>query len=557
MRIAAYIGWLGIALAPLLTGACTAEVSGSHTGNNGAGGTPGGGASGSNMTASCSPNQALAKARIWRLTDAQYVNAVRQVFGVSSGPEVTEVDAHLPDYTNFSELTIVSDGIVAKYQSAARDLARQAVKSHLAEFMPCGTTDECAVQFVRNRIARAFGRRLDDAEVTGYVDLYRTGSQQSPQDGVRLMIEAALQSPSFIYRTELGSPVVGGPTGQVTLTAHEVATSLSFSLTNSVPDDQLWQKADSNALLDPAVLAAEVDRLLDLPETKSHLSHLAGYWLGVERLKGTEKDTEPGKFPEFTPELKATLYESARLFVSDLLASGTVKDLVTSKKMYLNQSMAMLYGIPGVAGAELQPIEVALPERGNGILGQPGILAAYARPTRGDPIHRGLFSFYALACGGSIPPPPPGALELAKTFPPDATERELASLRAGNPVCKACHARFDPMGLVTERFDAIGRYRETDAEGLIDQSANFATLGPDLDGPVSGLNEFTAKLAQGRRLSDCAAQNLAVFTLGRDVKGDTSCAFQGVKDALAQSGKFRDFYKALVTSPAFIKRDVL
>jgi hypothetical protein len=251
------------------------------------------------------------------------------------------------------------------------------------------------------------------------------------------------------------------------------------------------------------------------------------------------------------------MYKSAQLFVQELLSTGSVTDLVSSKRMYLNESMAAAFGIPGVAGPDMRPIDVTLPERGFGILSQPGVLAAYSRPTRGDPIHRGLFIFYGLACAGQIPAPPPGALELAKTFPADATERELAGLRAANPTCKACHASFDPLGLATERFDTMGRYRESDAKGVIDQSSVLANLGPDLEGPINGVGDLAAKFAQGRRLSDCAATNLALLTLGRDdVKSDTSCALKGVKDELARTGKFRDFYKALATSPAFIKRDV-
>ena len=495
---------------------------------------------------------ALAHARIWRLSDDQYVDAVRQLFGVTAGPHITQVEA-VAEFTNLSELSPVSNNTVASYQAAAKDIARQAVTSHYDKFMACGTSDSCVQQFVRNRVARAFGRRLDDAEVTGYLDLFHKGSLQSPQDGVRLMIEAALQSPSFIYRTELGAPTQGGPVGQVSLTPHEIATALSFSLTGSVPDEQLWQKADIGALASPEVLAAEVDRLLALPETQANLGQLAGYWLGVQKLNRTEKDG--AQFPEFTEQLKASLQQSAQLFVQDLLLNGAVGDLVTSKRMFLNESMAMLYGIPGVTGADLKAVDVTLPERANGILSQPGILAAYSRPNRGDPIHRGLFTFYSLVCGGSIPPPPPGALDVAKTFPP-GTERQLAGYRAANAVCKTCHGRFDPLGLTTERYDPIGRYHETDETGPIDQSSTLVTLGPDLDGPINGVAELGAKLTQGRRLSDCAVQNLSMFTLGHDVIGDTSCALQSVKDTLASTGKFRDFYKALLTSPAFIKRDV-
>jgi hypothetical protein len=554
LRIAACVGWLGVVIGPLLVGACTAEV-GDQPGGSMAATAGSSGTGGSNQSGVCTDNVALANARIWRLTDVQYGNAVRQVFGVKLPAEITELDTGTGEFTNLSELTPVNNNTIAAYQVAAKDAARQAVTSHFDKFLSCGANDGCAEQFIRNRIARAFGRRLDGVEVSGYLDLFHKGLTESPQAGVRLMIEAALLSPSFIYRTELGAPTQGGPSGQITLTPHEIATSLSFSLTNSVPDELLWQKADSGALADPSVVAAEVDRLLDLPETKANLSQLAGYWLGIERLKRTEKDT--AAYPEFTPQLKADMYKSAQLFVQELLSTGSVTDLVASKRMYLNESMAAAFGIPGVAGPDMRPIDVTLPERGFGILSQPGVLAAYSRPTRGDPIHRGLFIFYGLACAGQIPAPPPGALELAKTFPADATERELAGLRAANPTCKACHASFDPLGLATERFDTMGRYRESDAKGVIDQSSVLANLGPDLEGPINGVGDLAAKFAQGRRLSDCAATNLALLTLGRDdVKSDTSCALKGVKDELARTGKFRDFYKALATSPAFIKRDV-
>ena len=562
LRIAACIGWLGVAAAPLLMGACSSDLTGNHAATGTTGGTSsvgGGGTTsvGGSVTAeTCTDGLALAHARIWRLSDDQYVNAVRQLFGVTAGPHITQVEA-VAEFTNLSELSPVSNNTVASYQAAAKDIARQAVTSHYDKFMACGTSDSCVQQFVRNRVARAFGRRLDDAEVAGYVDVYHQGLTESPQTGVRLMIEATLQSPSFLYRTELGTPTPGGAKGQVSLTPHEIATLLAFSLTNSVPDEALWQKADTGEIASPEVYAQEVERLLELPETKTNLTQLAGYWLGLEKLKLTEKDTS--KFPEFTSALKADMTLSAQLFVQDLLATGSVTDLVTSSKMFLNESMAAAFGIPGVTGSTMQPVQVAAAERHNGILSQPGVLAAYSRPTRGDPIHRGLFLLYGLACGDQVGAPPAVALTVAATFPPDATERELAGLRAGTPLCLACHARFDPLGLVTERFDPIGRYHETDAKGPIDQSSVLVSLGPDLDGPIDGVAAFTAKLVQGRRLSDCAAQNLSVFTLGRDaidVKGDTSCALQSVKDSFAKTGKFRDFYKALITNPGFLKRDV-
>jgi len=171
------------------------------------------------------------------------------------------------------------------------------------------------------------------------------------------------------------------------------------------------------------------------------------------------------------------------------------------------------------------------------------------------PFNRGLFIYYSLACGAEIPLPPKEALAVAATFPKDATERQLAGLRAADPVCATCHGLFDPLGLTTERYDPIGRYRDSDAKGPIDASATLK-LGGDLDGPVSGLPELVSKLKLGRRLSDCAATNLAVFVLGRTFTAESSCTLQTAKDRFQSSGSFADYYRALLTSPAFLTRDI-
>ena len=544
--------WLGAA-------ACTAQLSSpdahaqpaDSTAGAGGAATASAGSAGVSQAPECAKDASLAPARIWRLTDAEYVNAVQKIFGVSLPAEVTATAINTGDYTNFSELTVVNAGSVFAYQTAARQAAAQAVASHLSAFLPCGTGDPCVAQFIQNRIARAFGRPLEATEAQDLLALYHVGAAESPGAGVRLVIEAALQSPSFLYRSELGPATPGGANAKVSLTPHELAAALSYALLDSIPDDALWQKAVDGSLSKPSVLAGEVERLLALPEVQQNLAHMAGYWLGVERLVGTEKSLQA--FPEFTERFKADLYRSAQLFVRDVLGTGHVSDLLTSKRLYLNQDLAKVYGVSGVTGTALVAVDAAAGER-SGILTQPAVLAAFSRPDRGDPIHRGLFIYNALACGLSIGPPPASAAAVAASFPADATERQLTELRAGNPVCRTCHSFFDPLGLTTERYDPIGRYHASGAAGPIDASSTIKGLGADLDGPVSGLGDLIVRLQVGRRVSDCAVTNLSVFMLGKS-DSEKSCALQNVKDQFSKTGSFKDFYRALLTSPGFATRD--
>ena len=504
----------------------------------------------------------LAPARVWRrLTDAQYVNAVAQVFGVRVPSEVTAADTMPADFSNFSEapeLTVQATTATA-YQKAAHAAATTAVAANLPVFLPCGKspTDACVTGFIRNRVSRAFGRLVTDTEVQDLLGLYNAGLAESVAAGARMIIEATLQSPSFLYRTELGPAATGGPTATVKLTPFELAAATSFALLDSVPDDELWARAVDGSLSTPAVLSKQVDRLLGTPAAQANLGKQTGYWLGVEKLQSiVPKSTT--LFPLRTASLQQDLYSSARLFVQDVVGNGTMNDLLSSRRMYLNANLAKVYGVSGVTGTDLTPVEVQSPGRDLGIFTQPAVLAAWSHPDRGDAVHRGLFIYNAFVCGPSIPPPPPNATAVAATFPSDASQRELVTLRAtSSQGCSACHALFDPLGLSTENYDPIGRYVTTDDKGQpIDASTTVAHLGADLDGPVAGMSDVVAKLKAGRRASDCASRNMAAIVLGRSVATDTSCAFATVKDRFAKTGSFADYFRAMLTSSGFATRDV-
>ena len=548
---------------------CTGAVGAGGSGAAGGGGPSGaaGGASpgltgaGGATSYACSTTASLAPARIWRITDAEYVNAVAQLFGVRVPDEVTEADAASPDFTNFSEtpeLTVQANTAVA-YQVAAHEAATTAVAANLGVFLPCGTTaptDACVTGFIRNRVSRAFGRPVADSEVTDLLGIYHTGLTQSVSDGVRLVIEAALQSGSFLYRTELGPATAGGPTTKVKLTPFELASAVSFALLDSVPDDELWARAEDGTLTTPSVLGKQVDRLLASPAAQANLGHQAGYWLGVEKLRSiVPKNTTI--FPAWTPAVESDLYTSGRLFVSDMMGTGTLDDLMSSSRMYLNANLANVYGVPGITGTDLVPVDVAAPGRNLGIFSQPAILAAWSHPDRGDAVHRGLFIYNSFVCGPTIPPPPANAATVAAGFPADASQRELVMLRATNAAgCGSCHGLFDPLGLSTENYDPIGRYATVDATGQpIDASATLKGLGPDLDGDVTSIVDVVAKLKAGRRASDCASKNMAAIVLGRSVADDTSCAYATVKDTFAKSGSFADYFRAILSSPGFLTRD--
>ena len=527
------------------------------------------GSSGSTAQA-CVANASFAPPRLWRLNDQQYANVVHDVFGagITVPPQVSAAAAVGAEEPSTDSLTIDDDTTVRNYMTSAQSTATSAVQN-LTTLLGCSAIDQACVQtFIQNKVARAFRRPLTDGEVQDMLSLYQLGAEDSPTVGAQTLLQYVLQSPNFLWRTELGanplaaaanplstpSPVTTGG-ASVALGPFELASALSFLFLDSVPDDTLWADAAAGTLTQPAVEAAEVQRLMGLSGAKSTVAGMVGSWLTIHAIEASVKDA--AAFPQFTSSVRDELLQSSQMFLQDVVLGGTLTDLITSSKLYLNSDLATIYGISGVSGTTLAPVNVGLPQWSGGILTQPAILAANdADPDTTDVVHRGLFIYNSMICGGAIPAPPANAAAVNATLPATATQRQRAEFRDSNSACVGCHGRFDPFGLLTERYDTIGRYSAVDATGQpIDQSATISVGNPALDGPANGLPDLITRLKSTRQFSDCAAGKLVGLAMGRVVTADNSCALQTVLNTFAQTGSFTDLFQAVATSQAFLTRD--
>jgi hypothetical protein len=505
----------------------------------------------------CDATGAFAPPRLWRLNDEQYGNVVHDVFGsdITVPPDVSEaISAGAEDLSRAESLTIGSDMIARNYMNSAHTTAVSAVKN-LTALLGCAAPDvPCVQAFIRTRVARAFRRPVTDGEVGDMVALYQLAATDGASEGARVLMEYVLQAPAFLWRTELaGADPAKMATSPKPLDPYELAGAISFLFLDSAPDDALWSKAAAGSLATPAVLSAEVDRLMALPTVQANIASKVGSWLALRKTEATVKDAM--LFPEFTPAVKDALAASAQMFLQGVVFGGKLSDLVSSRKMFLNQELAGIYGVSGVTSKTLVPVDVTLNERSGGILTQPAILAANSRVNRGDPIHRGLFIYSSMVCGATVPAPPANATDVDRSLPADATERERANLRASRSDCSGCHGRFDPLGLLSERYDPIGRYREKDASGQVIDQTSTIRLGNELDGPANGFADLIARLEASRNFADCASGKIAAIAVGRTVQDERSCALQNVRDQFARTESFVDLFKAIATSPGFVTRD--
>jgi hypothetical protein len=533
--------------------ACTGNVGGSAPGGPGMvpgtsppGSTPGGPPP-TGMVAPASVSAAAAPLR--RLSNEQYRNTVRDLLGISDAvaPSALPGDDAVADRFFSNVASPLKPIDVDRYADAADALAARAV-ANLAALVPCDAqAPDCATKFITSFGRRAYRRPLTAPETERLKMVFAAGKDFP--DGIRLVITALLQSPKFLYLPE---PVPANAAGKVvSVDSWAMASRLSYFLLNTMPDDALLLAAEQGQLTTADQVAKQAARLMSDPRFKQMLGSFHGQWLELANLAGAEKDAK--LFPTWTPALKAALAEESRRFVESVMTDGDGKlaTLLTAPYSFLSGPLYDLYGVkPPATATTWQRTDLDKNQRA-GLLTQAGLLATLAHENRTSFILRGKLIREALFCA-TIPPPPPEVPDTDSKLPVGATAQERAAAHRDRPECKTCHELFDPLGFAFESYDAIGRYRTTEANGQPVDTRVMLTGTARLDGPVANAVELAQKLASADEVRDCVARQWMRFALGRNDSADDAPSLTLATKAFGDSGgKVSDLLVALARSDAF------
>jgi hypothetical protein len=419
---------------------------------------------------------------------------------------------------------------------------------------PAKTSDEtaCARRILTSLAERAFRRPVNDADLEGLMKFYQAGRKEENFDrGVRDALSAVLASPHFLYRAE--SAVDANSTRA--LNDLELASRLSFFLWSSLPDKELLDLAVASRLSDPAVMSKQVKRMLADSRAKSLVSDFAFQWLHLSKLDEITPDR--GQFPQASGILdpRDLMKEELRLFIDSVLRSDrSVLDLMTANYTFLNERLAMHYGIETVKGAGFRRVTLDDPKR-YGLLGKGAILMLTAYPNRTSPVLRGAWILEHLL--GTPPPAPPANVPtLQENRPGQAakTMRERIEQHRANPTCFACHGVMDPLGFALENFSAVGQFRthDPDTRALVN-SAGTLPDGTAIGGPED-LRQ--ALVAQPDRFIQTLTENLLTYALGRSVDYRDMPTVRGiVRRAATENNRFESIVLGIVSSDAFRKRE--
>jgi hypothetical protein len=410
----------------------------------------------------------------------------------------------------------------------------------------------CARTIVGTLARHAFRRPVSASDTDMLMSFYQQGYANGKFDGgIEMALERILADPEFVFRREAEpANVAAGKTYRIT--DLELASRLSFFLWSSIPDDQLITLASQNKLHDPAVLDAQVKRMLADPKSDQLVLNFAGQWLNLRGMQSAFPI--PGLFPDWDDNLRAAMRKEAELFVGSVVHEDrSVIDLLNGNYTYLNERLAKHYGIPGVYGSNFRRVE--LPQEFDmrrGLLGKGAIeTIAAGEPSRTSPTKRGK-AMMQIFLGVGPPDPPPNIPEIKGG---DATHsfnkptmRQQIEMHRKNEPCATCHKIMDPIGLALENFDAIGKWRVTDDGSPID-AAGMLVDGTKIDGTTGLRDAFVRYTPQFVRV---IADKLMIYGLGRGTEYFDMPEIRAiVRDAEKNNYKFSTLVLGVVKSPQF------
>jgi len=490
-----------------------------------------------------------------RLVARQYVASIRTLLGESAAAAaLPPQDPQLLGLETIAATTLATPpSFIEAYENSAVAVAAAAVADPVtvAKIRPCtpvGANDPACLRKVVETIGPlAWRRPLTEVEIvrvagTGVAAATAFGSFDA---GMKNLLSAILQSPHFLYITEIGEPTAEDPTVR-RLTPTELVTRMSFFLVNSTPTQAMLDLANQGGLDDEEAIRALAAQLVAQPEARAALDAFYDEVYQLRNLATVPKDGN--LFPEFTPSARAAMRMETLLLIRDVIweRDADAREILDAGYTFVNSELAAIYGYPGVTGDALVKVTPPAEQQRKGFLSHGSFLARAAHAESSSPTRRGAFVQDSLLCN-PVPPPPP---TVNPTFPDDGvpkTAKDKLEQHMKDESCATCHKQMDPIGFALEPFDAIGRYRTTELGFPIDPSGSVEDLGT-FDGP----GELATLVRNDARSGSCMMKKLYRHSIGHfEEKGERPAILDLGAEFAASGHSVQSLLVELCASPAF------
>lgn len=500
-----------------------------------------------------------------RLTRAEYNNTIRDLIGFNfdaagaagiRGEEVAE------GFVNLAGTQVVDEILLDKYFKASDETLKalfeeanrkqnrqQIVFARPAEGV---SATEAARKVLEKFVRRAYRRPPEKNEIEPLVAIVERAiaGGDDYDAAIRKALKPVLVSPSFLFRLEEAHTTTDAAAKLAPVSDHELAVRLSYFLWSTMPDDKLFAAADAGTLREPAVLDAEVKRMLADSKASQFTEHFGMQWLHLNELRRALPSRN--SFPAFTQGLKIAMENEMRAFLDNLRTEDrSILDLLDSDYTFANEELAKHYGLAGIQGQKMQRVALKPSDHRGGLLGMAGVLAMTSHTDRTKPTARGKWVLEVLL--GTPPSPPPANVSTfkpqAKDKPEPKTFRDKLALHAADQTCAACHKKIDPLGFALENYDAIGTWRETVGGAPVDNKGQLS------DGTqVAGVADLKQVLhtRQSQFVRNFSSQML-VYALGRNLEYRDELTLVELGETLEREKyRFSALVRAIVGSRQFL-----
>ena len=391
---------------------------------------------------------------------------------------------------------------------------------------------------------------LDDDELVIYrgITTSAVAGGTSYYNSVKLVLEAMLQSPRFIYRIESQN------SGEL-VTDDELAVRLSYLVWGSSPDIQLHEKAKQRNLNKPEIIKEQIVRMLKDPKAVDQSIQFLRQWLNLNQLSNLRPDKK--HFPTWKPQLAEDMKSETINFFKELVwnQGRPLPELFNAQFTYLTPALASHYGITpkkedGLARYDLESI----PSRG-GLLTQGSTLTMGG--DEASMVTRGLFILNDIL-RGVVKDPPPCVDTTPVPSEPGLSQRIIAERRIANASCGGCHSRFDPLAFGLERFDGLGTYKEIDNfKNTLRDDGELLIPGKTNAIEFKSAEELMDIMAKSDRVLKTLVWKIVQFAMGRPLGADDVSHVDKIfKEAQNKGGRYSDVITAIAMSELMYQKKI-
>jgi len=411
--------------------------------------------------------------------------------------------------------------------------------------------EKCAATILSAVMRRAFRRPVTKADIDEPMAFYRKTRPQGDFDaGIAMALTAVLTNPEFLLRVE-SDPKNVTAGGVYRVSDLELASRLSFFLWSSIPDDELLDAAIRGKLSQPAELERQVRRMLADGRSFNLATNFAGQWLRLRNIDALAPSTT--LFRDFDDNLRQAFRQETELFFDSVLREDrSALTLIRSDYSFLNERLARHYGIPNVYGSRFRRVSLNPESKRGGLLRQGSVLSVTSYATRTSPVLRGVLVLRNIL-GAPPPSPPPNVPALDEsTMAANLSMRQRLAAHRNNAVCASCHRTIDPVGFSLENFNAVGQWRDVEADGHPVDASGGVPGGGEFRG-IDGLEN--AVLARPDLFVATLTENLMTFALGRGVESYDAPAIRKILRNAGKDGyRFSSLILGIIESAPFQMR---